>query len=85
MEFFNTHVAPGAFDGVRATLESTRLSEGVRVKAFEQALADDLGQLQDADERLAPTLPIPDRPTAAPNARAESTPNHAAASQRERS
>lgn len=56
-----------------------------RYQAELQALADDLGQLQDADERLAPTLPIPDRPTAAPNARAESTPNHAAASQRERS
>ena len=50
-----------------------------------QALADDLGQLQDADERLAPTLPLPDRPTAGTSARVESTPNHAAASQRERS
>ena len=43
MEFFHTHVAPGAYDAVRATLESTRLSEGVRVKAFELELAARLG------------------------------------------
>ena len=48
MEFFHTHVAPDALDAVRATLESTRLSEGVRVKAFEEALAQQLGLVRPA-------------------------------------
>ena len=43
MEFFHTHVAPDALAAVRETLESTRLSEGVRVKAFEAALMERLG------------------------------------------
>lgn len=48
MEFFTTHVAAGALQQVRDTLESTRLSEGVRVRAFEQGLATELGLAQPA-------------------------------------
>lgn len=48
MEFFHTHVAPGAMTEVQATLQSTRLSEGARVKAFEQALAAELGMAHPA-------------------------------------
>ncbi len=48
MDFFNTHVASEAFEAVRATLESTRLSEGVRVKAFEAALAEQAGLVRPA-------------------------------------
>jgi perosamine synthetase len=48
MEFFHTHVAPDALAAVRATLESTRLSEGIRVKAFETALSEQLGLVRPA-------------------------------------
>ena len=48
MEFFHTHVAPGAYAEVHETLASTRLSEGVRVKAFEQALSTQLGLVRPA-------------------------------------
>lgn len=48
MEFFHTHVGAGAYEEVRDTLASTRLSEGVRVKAFEQALAQELGLVRPA-------------------------------------
>ncbi len=43
MDFFNSHVAAGAFELVRETLTSTRLSEGARVKAFEAELTARLG------------------------------------------
>ncbi len=48
MEFFHTHVGAGADAEVRATLQSTRLSEGVRVQAFERALAAELGMVRPA-------------------------------------
>lgn len=48
MEFFNTHVAAGAWHEVQATLASTRLSEGARVKAFEQALTERMGLVRPA-------------------------------------
>jgi perosamine synthetase len=43
MDFFHTHVAPNAVALATETLESGWLSEGARVKAFEQALSTDLG------------------------------------------
>ena len=43
MEFFHTHVGDAALPEIAQALAATRLSEGARVKAFEQALADTLG------------------------------------------
>ncbi len=43
MDFYHTHVAPKAISLATETLESGWLSEGARVKAFEQALTTDLG------------------------------------------
>ncbi len=43
MDFFHTHVAPKAVTLATETLESGWLSEGARVKAFEQALSAELG------------------------------------------
>jgi perosamine synthetase len=43
IEFFHTHVAEAALREVEACLRSGRLSEGVRVKAFEEALTARLG------------------------------------------
>ena len=58
-----------------------------RYRAELQALADDLGQLQDADERLAPTLPTHERSSIAATRAHKDTEqrNNAADSQRERS
>lgn len=46
MEFFNTHVSEQAIKNVVEVLRSGRLSEGLMVKRFEQALADELGLLR---------------------------------------
>lgn len=43
IEFFHTHVAEAAIREVEACLRSGRLSEGARVKAFEEALTTRLG------------------------------------------
>lgn len=43
MDFFHTSVSPRAVELVNETLKSTFLSEGARVKEFEQALASQLG------------------------------------------
>ena len=43
ISFFDTYIAPGSFERVRAVLESGRLSEGALVAQFEKALTDELG------------------------------------------
>jgi len=43
MNFFHTHISPLAYDLIKETLDSTFISEGKRVKQFEEALASQLG------------------------------------------
>lgn len=46
MQFFNTYVSEQAIAEVVATLRSTMLSEGARVKRFESRLAEQLGLVE---------------------------------------
>ena len=43
MNFFHTHISPLAYDLIKETLDSTFISEGKRVKQFEEALESQLG------------------------------------------
>ncbi len=43
IDFFDSHIAPAAYEEVMACLKSGRLSEGKRVKRFEESLTDTLG------------------------------------------
>ena len=43
MNFFHTHISPLVYDLIKETLDSTFISEGKRVKQFEEALESQLG------------------------------------------